>query len=54
MGVPSDPATTISLLGSTARQENWVGEGAVSVRKLRYRRRSNARTVPSTLAENTT
>ena len=36
--------------GSTARHENWTGSGVVMVRKLRYRSRSHARTVPSKLA----
>jgi hypothetical protein len=32
---------------------NWTGVGVVRVRKLRYRTRSNARTVPSRLALST-
>eukprot|EP00051_Salpingoeca_urceolata_P015318 m.198051 g.198051 ORF g.198051 m.198051 type:complete len:336 (-) comp18362_c0_seq5:700-1707(-) len=41
------PAQTISPLGSSAKQDSWTGCGVTNVRKLRYRTRSKARTVPS-------
>lgn len=40
-------AHTTSPAGSTATHENCTGDGALMVRKLRYRMRSSARTVPS-------
>ena len=43
-----------SPAGSTARDTNCTGWGEVMVRKLRYRTRSKARTVPSRLALTTT
>src|SRR5712675_447303 len=49
-----EPAVMTSPLGSTAKHENCTGDGEVNVRKLRYRIRSNARTVPSREAENNT
>mmetsp|Transcript_15462 Transcript_15462/g.39996 ORF Transcript_15462/g.39996 Transcript_15462/m.39996 type:complete len:224 (+) Transcript_15462:1965-2636(+) len=52
--VSTHPADIISPLGSTATLENWVGSGVVKVRKLRYRTKSKARTVPSSEADNTT
>ncbi len=42
-----------SPAGSQASDTNWTGLGVVSVRKLRYRTRSKARTVPSRLALST-
>ena len=43
-----------SPAGSTAREANCTGWGAVMVRKLRYLTKSKARTVPSKLALMTT
>lgn len=42
-----------SPAGSQASDTNWTGLGVVRVRKLRYRTRSKARTVPSRLALST-
>ena len=47
------PAQTTSPEGSTASDMNCAGSGLVSVLKLRYRMRSNARTVPSSDADTT-
>mmetsp|Transcript_16962 Transcript_16962/g.40664 ORF Transcript_16962/g.40664 Transcript_16962/m.40664 type:complete len:251 (-) Transcript_16962:717-1469(-) len=47
------PAHTISSEGSMASERNCVGLGVTSVRKLRYRTRSKARTEPSRLADTT-
>ena len=43
------PAQTISPLLSTASDTYCTGSGDVKVRKLRYRTRSNARTVPASV-----
>mmetsp|Transcript_14518 Transcript_14518/g.42394 ORF Transcript_14518/g.42394 Transcript_14518/m.42394 type:complete len:260 (-) Transcript_14518:408-1187(-) len=45
------PAATISPPGSTATHPNCTGVGDAMVRKLRYRTRSYARTVPSSDAD---